>query len=153
MTTGSIRTTEQEKKTLAKTSHEYNLRNAKFKAIFPDHSGPELKDLPNMGQFDIGKPDGPPLPANLGNPDGSAVAAGSSGSTAATSATTGDSAADVAGLTAAMKGASTADPSSGLAPTGGRDAAQPQKQSSARRLLYGLSVLVIAALFLRVIGG
>lgn len=72
MTTGSVRTSDDDKRTFARLSHAHNLKNPKFRTIFPDHSGPELVDLPNMGQFDIGKPDGPPLPKNLGNPDGRA---------------------------------------------------------------------------------
>lgn len=66
MTTGSVRTTEAEKRAFAAKSHEWNCKNIKFKTIFPDYATPEMKRLPNMGELDLGKPDGPPLPKNLG---------------------------------------------------------------------------------------
>lgn len=66
MTTGSVRTTEAEKRAFAAKSHEWNCKNVKFKTIFPDYATPEMKRLPNMGEQDLGKPDGPPLPKKLG---------------------------------------------------------------------------------------
>lgn len=80
ITTGSIRGTDAEKKAFAASSHAWNLKNPKFKAIFPEYAGPALQRLPNMGEGDLGKPDNPSepaLPANLGNPAGPS----SSGST------------------------------------------------------------------------
>lgn len=68
ITTGSVRTSIAEKKALALKSHEWNCKNVKFKTIFPDYSTVEMKRLPNMGEFDLGKPDGPALPKNLAGP-------------------------------------------------------------------------------------
>lgn len=69
ITTGSVRTTDAEKRILAAKSHEWNCKNVKFKTIFPDYATIEMKRLPNMGEFDLGKPDGPALPKNLGGPN------------------------------------------------------------------------------------
>lgn len=66
ITTGSARSTDAEKREFARASHAWNLKNPKYKSIFHEWAVPELKDLPNMGQTDLGKPQGPPLPANLG---------------------------------------------------------------------------------------
>lgn len=60
-----------------------NSKNAKFKQIFPEYATPQMKRLPNMGEADIGKPDGPPLPANLGDPNGPKPGSGMQGVTAA----------------------------------------------------------------------
>lgn len=76
LTTGSMRSSEDDKRRYAQESHACNLRNTKFRTIFPDYCTPEAKRLPNMGESDKGKPDGPPLPKNLGNPDGSQSADG-----------------------------------------------------------------------------
>lgn len=66
ITTGSVRSTDAEKRQFASKSHEWNCKNHKFKTIFADYATPEMKRLPNMGEFDMGKPDGPPLPRDLG---------------------------------------------------------------------------------------
>jgi ubiquitin-conjugating enzyme E2 J2 len=50
ITTGSIRTTDSDKKILASRSHAWNLTNQKFTTIFPEYSEYETKDLPNMGE-------------------------------------------------------------------------------------------------------
>lgn len=75
MTTGGMRSSDADKKRFAAESHAWNLKNQKFRTIFPEYAGAEMKTLPNMGESDVGKPDGPPLPKNLGNPDGSTNAA------------------------------------------------------------------------------
>lgn len=48
-------------------------KNPKFKTVFPEYATPELRELPNMGQADLGvaAKNEPPLPKHLGNPDGS----------------------------------------------------------------------------------
>jgi ubiquitin-conjugating enzyme E2 J2 len=74
MTTGGMRSSHADKRQFAADSHAWNLKNAKYKTIFPDYATPELKRLPNMGESDRGNPDGPPLPKNLGNPDGTPAA-------------------------------------------------------------------------------
>lgn len=91
ITTGSTRTTDNDKKLYAQASHAHNLcvgtlvirsaaltlifcsKNPKFKTVFPEYATPELRELPNMGQADLGvaAKNEPPLPKHLGNPDGS----------------------------------------------------------------------------------
>lgn len=55
VTAGGIKTTEEEKKQLAKESHAFNLRSKKFKEVFPDYATAEMKDLPDMGKGPAGK--------------------------------------------------------------------------------------------------
>ena len=55
LTTGGIRTTEAEKKLLAPQSHAFNIKNPKFKAIFPEYADPGMRDLPNMGDQQAAK--------------------------------------------------------------------------------------------------
>ncbi|CAD6571684.1 MAG: Ubiquitin-conjugating enzyme E2 6 [Cyphobasidiales sp. Tagirdzhanova-0007] len=73
ITTGSIRSSDSEKREFAKSSHAWNLKNAKFRSIFPEYAVADMQRLPNMGEADLGKSDihEPPLPKNLGNPEGS----------------------------------------------------------------------------------
>ncbi|KAG7530584.1 hypothetical protein FFLO_04947 [Filobasidium floriforme] len=52
ITTGSVKTSVDEKKALAKVSHAHNIQNKKFRDLFPEYSGPEMKDVPDMGQAD-----------------------------------------------------------------------------------------------------
>jgi ubiquitin-conjugating enzyme E2 J2 len=49
VTTGGIKTSAATKEKLAKESHRFNIENRKFREIFPEYSGPEMKDLPVMG--------------------------------------------------------------------------------------------------------
>ncbi|CAD6567181.1 MAG: Ubiquitin-conjugating enzyme E2 6 [Tremellales sp. Tagirdzhanova-0007] len=49
ITAGAVRTTDAEKRTLAKQSHAFNLSNRKFKEVFPSYANPEMTDLPDMG--------------------------------------------------------------------------------------------------------
>ncbi|KAK4052587.1 Ubiquitin-conjugating enzyme E2 6 [Microbotryomycetes sp. JL221] len=46
---GSIRATENERHVFATASHTWNIAQPKFRAMFPDYSGPVAKDLPVMG--------------------------------------------------------------------------------------------------------
>jgi ubiquitin-conjugating enzyme E2 J2 len=79
ITTGSVRTSIAEKKAFASKSHDWNCKNIKFKTIFPDYATPsEMKRLPNMGELDLGKPDGPALPKNLAGPTASTSTSSSS---------------------------------------------------------------------------
>ncbi|ORY28807.1 ubiquitin-conjugating enzyme/RWD-like protein [Naematelia encephala] len=50
ITAGAVRTTDEQKKALAKQSHAFNLGNKKFRDIFPTYATPEMTDLPDMGQ-------------------------------------------------------------------------------------------------------
>ncbi|KAJ3325306.1 Ubiquitin-conjugating enzyme E2 6 [Blyttiomyces sp. JEL0837] len=47
-TTGSIKTTKEEKRLFSKKSHAYNLANPKFQSVFPEYCTAELQPLPNM---------------------------------------------------------------------------------------------------------
>lgn len=49
MTTGSVTASDADRRKLAAQSHAFNLTQKKFCQIFPEHAGPEIKDLPNMG--------------------------------------------------------------------------------------------------------
>lgn len=57
VTAGSVRTSENDKKALAKSSHTFNLASRKFREIFPKYATPEMTDLPDMGN---NKPAPPP---------------------------------------------------------------------------------------------
>ncbi|KAG6331512.1 hypothetical protein ID866_7576 [Astraeus odoratus] len=71
MTTGSVTSSDAHKRGLAAKSHSYNLSQARFREAFPDHCAPTLRDLPNMGEKERGKPDeastSSPPPANVGS--------------------------------------------------------------------------------------
>jgi len=56
MTTGSVTSTDGHKRTFAARSHAWNVTQKAFREAFPEHSSPELLDLPNMGERDRGKP-------------------------------------------------------------------------------------------------
>ncbi|SOV02984.1 probable UBC6 - E2 ubiquitin-conjugating enzyme [Ustilago sp. UG-2017a] len=49
MTTGSVTASDADRRKLAAQSHAFNLTQKKFCQIFPEYAGPEIKDLPNMG--------------------------------------------------------------------------------------------------------
>lgn len=49
MTTGSVTASEADRRKLAAQSHAFNLTQKKFCQIFPEYAGPQIKDLPNMG--------------------------------------------------------------------------------------------------------
>ncbi|KAM0791040.1 hypothetical protein ACM66B_004336 [Microbotryomycetes sp. NB124-2] len=65
ITTGSVRTSDNEKRQHASASHSWNIAQPKFRTLFPEYSGPVIKDLPVMGDT------APPLPADAPktNPD------------------------------------------------------------------------------------
>ncbi|ORY54146.1 UBC-like protein [Leucosporidium creatinivorum] len=50
ITTGSIRATDAERKTMAAASHAWNIAQPKFRTMFPDYAGPTMVDLPVMGE-------------------------------------------------------------------------------------------------------
>ena len=54
MTTGSVTSTDVEKRDFALRSHEWNRKQKRFREAFPDYCGDEMKDLPNMGEQDRG---------------------------------------------------------------------------------------------------
>ncbi|KAF9244169.1 UBC-like protein [Melanogaster broomeanus] len=57
MTTGSVTSTDSHKKAFAAKSHSFNLIQPRFKEAFPDYCTPTLRDLPNMGERERGKPE------------------------------------------------------------------------------------------------
>ncbi|KAF9218210.1 UBC-like protein [Gyrodon lividus] len=57
MTTGSVTSSDSYKRAFAAKTHSFNLSQARFKEAFPDYCTPTLKDLPNMGERERGKPD------------------------------------------------------------------------------------------------
>ncbi|KIJ65234.1 hypothetical protein HYDPIDRAFT_89300 [Hydnomerulius pinastri MD-312] len=57
MTTGSVTSSDNHKRAFAAKSHSFNLGQARFKEAFPDYCTPTLRDLPNMGERERGKPD------------------------------------------------------------------------------------------------
>jgi len=59
MTTGSMQSTNREREVLAQRSHAWNVTQLRFKQAFPDYASPIMKDLPNMGEKERGKPDLP----------------------------------------------------------------------------------------------
>ncbi|KAF8606018.1 UBC-like protein [Ceratobasidium sp. AG-I] len=54
MTTGSVTSTDVEKRDFALRSHEWNRKQKRFRDAFPDYCGEEMTDLPNMGETDRG---------------------------------------------------------------------------------------------------
>ncbi|KAH7908626.1 UBC-like protein [Hygrophoropsis aurantiaca] len=57
MTTGSVTSSDGHKLAFAARSHLWNVAQTRFKEAFPDHCGPTLRDLPNMGERERGKPE------------------------------------------------------------------------------------------------
>ncbi|KAK4046354.1 hypothetical protein OIV83_006135 [Microbotryomycetes sp. JL201] len=62
---GSVRSSDSEKRQHATASHSWNIAQPKFRTLFPEYSGPAIKDLPVMGDT------APALPADAPktNPD------------------------------------------------------------------------------------
>ncbi|KAK8844079.1 hypothetical protein IAR55_006873 [Kwoniella newhampshirensis] len=50
ITAGAVKTTDEQKRALAKQSHAFNLNNRKFRDVFPDYATPQMTDLPDMGK-------------------------------------------------------------------------------------------------------
>jgi len=55
ITTGSVTTTDLDKKVFARKSHEFNRAHKKFRDMFPEYSEEQMRDLPNMGERDRSK--------------------------------------------------------------------------------------------------
>jgi len=79
MTTGSMTSSDADKRAFAATSHSWNLKHKGFTEMFPDFCTESLKDLPNMGEKERGKPDVPPEPRT--SPEGAIAAAASTSAT------------------------------------------------------------------------
>jgi len=54
ITTGSVTSTDQDKKMFAARSHAWNLKQRRFVEAFPDFCEETMRDLPNMGEGDRG---------------------------------------------------------------------------------------------------
>lgn len=65
MTTGSVTTTDADKRAYAARSHTWNLGQRKFKEVFPDFCTTSLRDLPNMGEKERGAASNPPVQVQL----------------------------------------------------------------------------------------
>lgn len=48
ITTGAVKHSDSERKTLAAESHAWNAAQPKFRTLFPEYAGERMKDLPNM---------------------------------------------------------------------------------------------------------
>jgi len=57
MTTGSVTSTEAHKRAFAARSHSWNTAQPRFREAFPEYCTPTMRDLPNMGEKERGKPD------------------------------------------------------------------------------------------------
>lgn len=56
MTTGSVTSTDNDKRAYAVRSHAWNILQKRFKEAFPDYCTPTMRDLPNMGEKERGSP-------------------------------------------------------------------------------------------------
>ncbi|KAG8995317.1 Ubiquitin-conjugating enzyme E2 6 [Tulasnella sp. JGI-2019a] len=70
ITTGSVTSTDQDKKVLAARSHAWNLKQRRFVEAFPDFCEETMRDLPNMGEGDrgSGSTSAAPLPSATATP-------------------------------------------------------------------------------------
>jgi len=57
MTTGSVATSDTDKRVYASRSHSWNLQHRRFKEAFPEYCTPFRRSLPNMGEKERGLPD------------------------------------------------------------------------------------------------
>jgi ubiquitin-conjugating enzyme E2 J2 len=57
MTTGSVTTTDTDKRVYASRSHAWNLQQRRFRDSFPEYCTPSRRSLPNMGEKERGTPD------------------------------------------------------------------------------------------------
>ncbi|KAJ7114022.1 ubiquitin-conjugating enzyme/RWD-like protein [Mycena epipterygia] len=62
MTTGSVTSTDAHKRAFAARSHAWNIAQPRFREAFPDHCGPQIRDLPNMGERERGPSAAPQQP-------------------------------------------------------------------------------------------
>ncbi|KDR70980.1 hypothetical protein GALMADRAFT_144442 [Galerina marginata CBS 339.88] len=77
MTTGSVTSSDSHKRAFAARSHGWNITQQRFKDAFPEHCSPTMRDLPNMGEKERGKPDTPPVPSFFNPPQPTSSASAS----------------------------------------------------------------------------
>ncbi|KAG2071069.1 UBC-like protein [Suillus decipiens] len=68
MTTGSVTSSDGHKRAYAARSHSHNLTQPRFREAFPDYCTDTLRDLPNMGERERGKPDTAATPTSPMSP-------------------------------------------------------------------------------------
>ncbi|KAG1776657.1 UBC-like protein [Suillus placidus] len=68
MTTGSVTSSDGHKRAYATRSHSHNLTQPRFREAFPDYCTDTLRDLPNMGERERGKPDTAATPTSPMSP-------------------------------------------------------------------------------------
>jgi len=59
MTTGSVTTSDTDKRVYASRSHAWNVQQRRFREAFPEYCTPSRRPLPNMGEKERGLPDTP----------------------------------------------------------------------------------------------
>ncbi|RPD64024.1 UBC-like protein [Lentinus tigrinus ALCF2SS1-7] len=74
MTTGSVTTTDAEKRVYAVRSHSWNIQQKRFKEAFPDYCTSTMRDVPNMAQKERGTSP-VPTPASSATPTPAATPA------------------------------------------------------------------------------
>ncbi|KAI0664429.1 UBC-like protein [Cubamyces menziesii] len=78
MTTGSVTTTDAEKRVYAARSHSWNLQQKRFREAFPEYCTQTLRDVPNMAQKERGasaSPSSPSAPASPAPPPAASASA------------------------------------------------------------------------------
>jgi len=68
ITTGSMTSSDHEKRLFAAKSHAWNIKQKRFQDAFPEHNTEAMRDLPNMGEADKGKPSASPSPVPSDTP-------------------------------------------------------------------------------------
>ncbi|KAI0761828.1 UBC-like protein [Trametes elegans] len=63
MTTGSVNTSDAEKRAYAARSHSWNIQQKRFREAFPEYCTPTLRDVPNMAQKERGVSPSPAKPS------------------------------------------------------------------------------------------
>ncbi|SPO29356.1 probable UBC6 - E2 ubiquitin-conjugating enzyme [Ustilago trichophora] len=140
MTTGSVTASDADRRKLAAQSHAFNLTQKKFCQIFPEYAGPQINDLPNMGDK---------KPSSSTRTDGAADAASKTekvgSDTLVSSPASGSAASQAAGLSRRTAASKDATP---LAADAARRADEPIPLNNNRRDLFGLrsSLVVFAVL-------
>lgn len=75
MTTGSVTSTDDDKRAYAARSHAWNIQQKRFKEAFPDYCITTIRDLPNMGEKERGTPStNAPSPVAQRQPPASTIA-------------------------------------------------------------------------------
>lgn len=68
MTTGSVTSTDAEKRNYAARSHGWNIQQKRFREAFSEYCTPTARDVPNMAQKERGVSPAPPATSSLPPP-------------------------------------------------------------------------------------